>query len=119
MDGSNPPGRLPRFTPADVEWMRQQYTAGLSTVKIAAALKTSHSVVSRYLKGYCRHHDVNWRWPTRRKLTDAQVAEARARVDAGESLRSVARDYGVAFTTIRNALQRGYRGYRNQHARAA
>lgn len=112
----NPPGRPPRFTPADVEWMRQQYASGLSTVKIAAVLKTSHGVVSRYLKGHCRHHDLHWRWPTRRKLTDAQVAEARARTGAGESLRSVARDFGVAFTTVRNALLRGYRGHRNQRA---
>lgn len=55
----------------------------------------------------------------RRKLTDAQLAEVRRRVEAGESLRQVAPDYGVAYTTIRNVVQRGYRGYRNQHGRCA
>lgn len=53
----------------------------------------------------------------RRKLTDEQVAEARRRIEAGESLRQVAPDFGVAWTTIRNALTRGYRGYRNQYWR--
>jgi DNA invertase Pin-like site-specific DNA recombinase len=90
--------------------------AGLSAVKIAAQLGTSHSVVTRYLRGDCRHHDAGWKWPTMRKLTDEQIADARRRTEAGESLRSIARDYGVAFTTVRNALLRGYRGLRNQHA---
>lgn len=112
-------GRPPRFTEADVERMKTMRAAGLSTVKIAATLGTSHTVVSRYLRGGCRHHDAEWRWPTMRKLSDDQVAEARRRVEAGESLRSIAKDYGVAFTTVRNALLRGYRGHRNQHGRAA
>lgn len=55
----------------------------------------------------------------RPKLTDAQVLEARRRVAAGEGLREVARDFGVVHTTIRNVVQRGYRGYRNQHTRPA
>ena len=115
----NPPGRPPRFTPAEVERMRALKSAGLSAVKIAQHFQTSHTVVTRYLRGLCRHHDSEWRWPTMRKLTDAQVAEARARTEAGESLRSIARDFGVAFSTVRNALLRGYRGHRNQHTRAA
>jgi IS30 family transposase len=106
---SRPGGRRPRFTPADVEHMKSLRAAGLSAVKIAAQLGTSHSVVTRYLRGDCRHHDPRWTWPTMRKLTDAQVAEIRVRVAAGESLRSVARDYGVAFTTVRNAVRREYR----------
>lgn len=116
---SRPGGRPPRFTEADVERMQTMRAAGLSTVKIAAALRTSHSVVARYLRGECRHHDASWTWPTQRKLSDDQVAEARRRVDAGESLRSVARDFGVSFTTVRNVLLRGYRGNRNQHGSAA
>ena len=116
---TRPGGRPPRFTPADVERMKTMRAAGLSTVKIAAALGTSHSVVARYLRGGCRNHDPNWRWPTMRKLTDEQVADARRRVAAGESLRSVARDFGVAFTTVRNVVQRDYRGYRNQYTEAA
>lgn len=55
----------------------------------------------------------------RRKLTDEQVAEIRRRLEAGETLRAVAADYGVAHTTIRDAVGRGYRGYRNQWTMAA
>lgn len=116
---SRPTGRPPRFTEADVERMHTMRAAGLSTVQIAAALRTSHSVVSRYLRGGCRHHDPNWKCPTMRKLSDDQVADARRRVEAGESLRSVARDFGVAFTTIRNVVMRDYKGPRNQHGGAA
>ena len=45
-----------------------------------------------------------------RKLTDQQVAEIRRRLDAGATLREVAREYGVAWNTIRNVATRGYRG---------
>lgn len=55
----------------------------------------------------------------RRKLTDEQVAAARRRIEAGETLRAVAADYGVAWTTIRNVATRGYRGPRNQYTRRA
>jgi transposase-like protein len=106
---SRPGGRQPRFTPEDVERMHALRAGGMSAVKIARELRTSHSVVMRYLRGDCRHHDPNWRWPTMRKLTDEQVAAIRARVSNGESLRSVARDYDVAFTTVRNAVRREYR----------
>lgn len=54
-----------------------------------------------------------------RKLTDQQVAEARRRIEAGETLRGVAKVLGVSFSTVRNAVQRGYRGYRNQYTGAA
>jgi len=55
----------------------------------------------------------------RRRLTDGQVTEIRSRVEAGHTLRAVAADYGVAFTTIRNVATRGYRGYRNQYSRGS
>jgi len=51
----------------------------------------------------------------RRRLTDAQVVEVKGRLEAGETLRVIAADYGVAWTTIRNVATRGYRGYRNQY----
>lgn len=54
-----------------------------------------------------------------RKLTDQQVAEARRRIEAGETLRGVAKVLGVSFSTVRNVVQRGYRGYRNQYTGAA
>jgi DNA invertase Pin-like site-specific DNA recombinase len=44
-----------------------------------------------------------------RKLTDQQAAEIRRRVDSGETLRSIAKVYGVAFSTIRNVATRQYR----------
>ena len=53
----------------------------------------------------------------RRKLTDDQVLEIRRRIAAGETLMAVARDFGVVHTTVRNVVQRGYRGYRNQYTR--
>lgn len=52
---SRPGGRAPRFSPADVEHMRSLRAGGMSAVKIAALLGTSHSVVTRYLRGDCRH----------------------------------------------------------------
>ena len=49
----------------------------------------------------------------RRKLTDDQVAEIRRRVSLGETLRSIAADFGVAWNTIRNVALFDYRGYRS------
>lgn len=43
---------------------------------------------------------------TKRKLTDAEVAEIRASTD---TLRTLAMRYGVSFSTIRNARVREYR----------
>ena len=45
----------------------------------------------------------------RRKITDDQAAVIRRRVEAGETLRKVAADYGVAWNTIRNICTRQYR----------
>ncbi len=44
-----------------------------------------------------------------RKISDEQATTIRRRIEAGETLRAVARDYGVAWNTIRNICTRQYR----------
>ena len=44
-----------------------------------------------------------------RKISDEQAAEIRRRIEAGETLRRIAADYGVAWSTLRNICTRQYR----------
>lgn len=55
---------------------------------------------------------------SRRKLTDAQVAEARSRHEAGEFIHDIASDYGVGDGVLSCALRKsGYSAKRNQPRR--
>ncbi|AIT60017.1 hypothetical protein CDOO_00845 [Corynebacterium doosanense CAU 212 = DSM 45436] len=46
----------------------------------------------------------------RRSLTAAQVEQAQARADAGESKVSIAKDLGVGRSTLYRALERHFKG---------
>ena len=90
---NRPTGKQPRFTEDEVQQIIQRYQAGESSHTLGLAFKTSKTTILDLLK----KHEV----PVRRSgLTAAQKRKASRMRTKGASIREVAAQVGVSYSTM-------------------
>ena len=80
---------------------RPQFSMLLTMLSAVAEMERS-IIVERTQAGLARARAEGKKLGRRSKTTDEQKAEIRKRLSAGESVSSVARDYGVSRATVKN-----------------
>lgn len=115
--------RQPKLTPRKVRAIRQAFEGGATLPELARRYGVSRGLLSAMMAGKVWTHVEapprdEQEWARRKvvgrpgeqcptvKLTEADVVQIRARVAAGESMYSLAPQYGVSDATIRDAVAR-------------
>lgn len=102
-----------RFTQSDIEDMRRRYAAGESQSSIARSYDTPQMVIRRIITGEAWSHvpgaaalrPSTGEGHHSAKLTEAIVIEIRQRHSAGESLSTLACEFGVSVTPVHDAVR--------------
>lgn len=89
-----------RYTPEQVQALRDRYRAGEGSVTLANRLGMTETSMRAMLTGRTYAdvpNPVTLRPPTQPKLTHEQVGVLRERYQAGETVTALSREYGLSF----------------------